>query len=80
MEFMRGLSMRILLFLAALVVVGLIVTGAITLTRTDDQKITIQIDRARVREDAAKAFRKGKAVLEDAESALRRPPTDTSTK
>jgi hypothetical protein len=72
--------MRLLLFLAVLAVIGLIVTGAITLQRTDDKKITIQIDRGRVREDAAKAFEKGKEVLEDAESALRRPSPGTSTK
>jgi hypothetical protein len=71
--------MRILFLLAALAIVGLIVTGAITLTRTDDQKITIQIDRARVRQDAKAALEKGKAVLEDAESALRRPSPTTST-
>jgi hypothetical protein len=71
--------MRILFFLAALAVLGLIVTGAITLQRTDDQKITIQIDRGRVRQDAAAAFEKGKEVLEGAESAVRRPREDSTT-
>lgn len=71
--------MRILFFLAVLAVIGLIITGAITLTRTDDQKITIQIDRGRVRQDAATAFEKGKEVFEDAEAALHHEATDTST-
>jgi hypothetical protein len=71
--------MRILFFLAAVAIVGLIITGAITLQRTDDQKITIQIDRGRVKQDAAAALEKGKDVLEGAESAFRRSPPNTST-
>jgi hypothetical protein len=72
--------MRLLLFLAVIAVIGLIVTGAITLQRTDDQKITIQIDKGRVREDAVNVIEKGKEVIEGAESALRRPSPQTSTK
>jgi hypothetical protein len=63
--------MKFLCFLAALAIIGLIITGAITLGRTDDQNITIEINRGRVREDAAAAIRKGKEVLGGAESKVR---------
>jgi hypothetical protein len=70
--------MKILFFLAAVAIIGLVITGAITLQRGDDQKITIQIDRGRVKQEAATALEKGKEVLEEAESALHRPASDTS--
>jgi hypothetical protein len=63
--------MRFLLFLAALAIVALIVTGAITLGRSDDQKITIQIDKNRVKQDAAAVIEKGREVLRSGESRLR---------
>ena len=63
--------MKFLLFLVALAIVALIVTGAITLTRTADQKITIEIDKDRVKQDAAAALKKGRDVLRGAESRLR---------
>lgn len=63
--------MRLLLFLGVLAVIGLIVTGAITLQRSDDNTITIQIDKDRVKEDAAGVVEKGKEVIGDAKAALR---------
>jgi hypothetical protein len=68
--------MKLLVFLVALAIVGLIVTGAITLQKTDDNKITIQIDRSRVREDAARVVEKGKRVLRGAEAALENGATE----
>ena len=63
--------MRILFFLAAMAIIGLVVTGAIKLQKGDDNTITIKIDRQQVREDAAKLVRKSKSALEEAESAFR---------
>ena len=63
--------MRLLLFLGILAVVGLIITGAITLQRTDDNKITIQIDRTKVREEAKEVIDKGKDVIEGVREARR---------
>lgn len=63
--------MKFLFFLAALAVIALIITGAITLQRSPDQTITIQIDKTRVKQDAATALEKGKEVFQGAESALR---------
>ena len=61
---------RLLFFLGALAIGGLIVTGAIKLQKTDSS-ITIQIDRQAVREDARRLVEEGKEILEDAESAVR---------
>mgnify|MGYP000336003515 CR=1 FL=1 len=61
--------MRLLLFLGALAVGGLIITGAIKMKKTDSS-ITIQIDRQAVREDARKLVEEGKDLLEDAEAAV----------
>jgi hypothetical protein len=64
--------MRRLLFVAfALAVVGLIVTGAIQLNRTNDS-ITIEINKKRVAEDARKVLKRGKDVLRKAEAELER--------
>ncbi len=71
--------MKFLLFLAALAIIGLIITGAITLGRTDDQTITIQINKGRVKEDAAAALQKGKEVIGGAESTLRQAARDVNT-
>lgn len=71
--------MRLVFFLAALAIVGLIVTGAITLTRNENQNITITIDKTRVKEDAAAAIRKGKEVFGGAESELRQAARDVET-
>jgi hypothetical protein len=71
--------MKILFFLAALAIVGLIITGAITLGRTDDQSITIQINKSRVKQDAAAALQKGKEVIGGAESNLRQAARDVDT-
>ena len=63
--------MRILVFLGVLAIIGLIVTGAITLQRSNDNTITIQIDKSRVKQDAATVVGKGKEVIQDARTALR---------
>ncbi len=63
--------MRLLLFLGVAAVIGLIVTGAITLQRTDDNKITIQIDRTKVREEASEVIEKGKEVIQGVREASR---------
>jgi hypothetical protein len=63
--------MRILIFLGVLAIIGLIVTGAITMQRSSDNTITIQIDKSRVKQDAETVVEKGKEVIQDAKSALR---------
>ena len=68
---------RALFFLAALAVVALIVTGAIRLQKSDDS-ITIQIDKARVAEDARAAIGRGKQVLQNAEASLDQQPERSS--
>ena len=60
---------RIIFFLGALAVIGLIITGAIQLRRTDES-ITIEINRGQVREDARSVVDHGKRVLRKAEAAL----------
>jgi hypothetical protein len=72
--------MKILFLLAALIIIGLVVTGAITLGRSGDQTITIQIDKGRVKQDAAAAINKGKQVIKGAESALRQATRDADNK
>ncbi len=71
--------MKILFFLAALAIIGLIITGAIRLGRSDDQTITIQINKGRVKQDAVAAFEKGKEVLGGAKSRLRQATRDSNT-
>jgi hypothetical protein len=63
------------MFLAALAVIGLIITGAIKFQKTDSS-ISIQIDRARVREEARSVVDKSKAVLREAGSALKEARDD----
>ncbi len=72
--------MRLLLFLGLLAIVGLIVTGAITLQRADDSTITIQIDKGRVKQDAAVVVEKGKEVLQEARSAVREAAHEQNVK
>ncbi len=60
---------RALFFLGILAVIGLIVTGAIQLQRTDDT-ITIEINKQRVAEDAKNVVSRGKEVLRKAEVTL----------
>ena len=72
--------MRLLLFLGVLAVIGLIVTGAITLQRSADDTITIKIDRTRVRQDAATVVEKGKDVLEGAGDRFREAARETDTR
>ncbi len=62
---------RLFLFLGALAVIGLIITGAIQLRRTDES-ITIEINRGQVREDARNVVDHGKRVFREAEAALDR--------
>jgi hypothetical protein len=72
--------MRILIFLAALAVVGLVVTGAIKLQKTDQNTITIQIDKQQVKDDAARVVKRGKAVFEEAENVIRQSARESDTK
>ncbi len=63
--------MKLVFFVAALAVVGLVVTGAIKLQKsTDTNTISIQIDKERVHEDADRVVGEGKHVLEEAEAAI----------
>ena len=62
---------RLFLFLAALAIIGLIITGAIQLRR-DDESITIEINRGRVRQDAKAVVNGGKEVIRKAEASLDR--------
>ena len=67
--------MKIFLFLVALAVVGLIVTGAIKFQKSDNT-ISIQIDRAKVREEAEMVVDKSREVLREAGSALKEARDD----
>ncbi len=60
---------RALFFLGVLAIIGLIVTGAIQLQRSNDS-ITIEIDKQRVAEDAKRVITGGKQVLRNAEASL----------
>lgn len=61
--------MKPLGFLVAAAIVGLILTGAIRLQRTNST-ISIQIDKQQVIEDARKLVEEGKEVIEDVREAL----------
>jgi hypothetical protein len=63
--------MKLFVFLGVLAVIGLVVTGAITLQKSSDNKITIEIDREKVREDARRVVEEGRHVLDEAGSAFR---------
>jgi hypothetical protein len=77
-DFVGEPIMRKLVFLlCAAAVVGLIVTGAIRLQRTDDT-ITIQIDKERVATDARKVIDRGKAVLRKAEATIEETDSDSA--
>ena len=71
--------MRLLLILGVLAVVGLVITGAITLQRGEDNKISIQIDKSKVKQEAETVMEKGKEVLQGAGSALREASRDRKT-
>ncbi len=61
--------MRTLFFLAALAVVGLVITGAIKLQKSDNT-ISIEIDRQRTEQEAERVVDEGRQVLQEAESAI----------
>ncbi len=69
-----------LVFLGALAIVGLIITGAIKLQRGPDNTVQVQVDRAKVREDALHVIEGSKEVLEEAESAWRESNESSVTK
>ena len=71
--------MKFFLFLVALAVVGLVVTGAIKFQRSDNT-ISIQIDRAKVREEAEMVVDKSKDVLREAGNALKESHDDNEVK
>jgi len=62
--------MKAFFFLAALAVVGLVVTGAIKMQKTNDNTISIQIDKQRVQEDENRLIDEGRHLLDNAGSAL----------
>jgi hypothetical protein len=62
--------MKVLVFLAALAIVGLVVTGAIHLQKTNDNTLDIQVDKARVEQDAERVVDEGKALFHKAEADL----------
>ena len=62
--------MRLLVFLGALAVVGLIVTGAIHFQKSSDHTYRIEIDGERVEEDAERVIHKGQDWLHQAEANL----------
>ncbi len=68
--------MRLLLILAVVAVIGLVVTGAITLQRSEDNKITIQIDKSKVREEASEVIEKSKEVIQGVREASRQRQTN----
>jgi hypothetical protein len=67
--------MRVLLFLGVVAIIGLIITGAITLQRTDDNKITIQIDKTKVKQEAVEVIEKGREVISGVREASRERAT-----
>ncbi len=62
--------MKIFMFLAALAVVWLVVTGAIKFQKSNNT-ISIQIDRAKVQEEAEMVIDKSEEVLREAGNALK---------
>jgi Flp pilus assembly protein TadB len=63
--------MRLFLFLAVFAVVGLVVTGAIKMQKSADSgKISIEVDKQKVRDDAQIVIDKGEELLHGAETAL----------
>ncbi|MBI3838377.1 MAG: hypothetical protein HY288_10655 [Planctomycetia bacterium] len=60
--------MKALVFLAALAIVGLVVTGAIHLQKSDDHTLSIQVDKDRVEQDAEEVVSEGKALFHKAEA------------
>jgi hypothetical protein len=62
--------MKTLVFLAALAIVGLIVTGAIHMQKTNDNTLTIQVDKDRVEQDAERVVQEGANLLHQAEADL----------
>jgi hypothetical protein len=67
--------MKIFMFLAALAVVGLVVTGAIKFQKSDSS-ISIQIDRAKVSQEAEMVVDKSEDVLREAGSAWKESHDD----
>jgi hypothetical protein len=72
--------MKTLVFLAALAVVGLVVTGAIKLQKSSDNTLSIQVDENRVRQDASRVVEEGKHVFQEAESTLNQATQDSGQK
>lgn len=63
--------MRILLFLGVISVIGLVVTGAIKLQNTPDHKLSIQIDKDRVKEDIREVVDEGKHIFQEARTSVK---------
>ncbi len=61
--------MKVLFFLGALAIGGLVISGAIKMQKTDG-KIDIEIDKKEVAEDAEKFLEEGKEIFQKAETNL----------
>jgi hypothetical protein len=72
--------MKTLIFLGALAVVGLVVTGAIKLQKSSDNTLSIQIDENRVKQDAGRVVEEGKHVFQEAESSLNQATQENGQK
>jgi hypothetical protein len=68
-DFNEDSNMRVLFFLSALAVVGLVITGAIKFQKSD-QTISIQIDRERTHDEAERVVEEGRTILQEAEASL----------
>ena len=62
--------MKTLIFLGALAIIGLVVTGAIHLQKNNDNTFDIQVDKGRVEQDAERVISEGQDLLHRAESDL----------
>ena len=62
--------MKALIFLGALAIVGLVVTGAIKLQKTSDHTLSIQVDKDIVKQDAQRVAAEGKYLLNKAQTEL----------
>jgi hypothetical protein len=69
-DFSEDTFMKTLVFLAALAVVGLVVTGAIKMQKTSDNTLSIQVDENLVKQDASRVIEEGREVIEKAEAAV----------
>jgi Tfp pilus assembly protein PilX len=72
--------MKALVFLAALALVGLVVTGAIHLQKSSDNSFTIEVDKNIAKQDADEVIQKGEQFFHEAESNLQSRAQDGVSK